>query len=88
MAQYLQMSGTGQVKVGAGRLFGVLISSTSSGTITIYDTHDGDTSNDPKILDTFTPTAGQIISFGPGVIFSRGLYCVEGSTLVWTVIYE
>lgn len=87
MAYYKQMSASGQVKVGAGRLYGIAISSTSSGTITIYDTADGDT-NDPKILDTFTPSAGDVMNFMPGVVFNDGLYCAEANTLVWTVIYE
>lgn len=87
MAQALAMTASGQVKVGAGRLYGILIASTSSGTITIYDTPDADT-NDRKILDTFTPTAGQTLSFLPGIIFSNGLYIVEANTLSWTVVYE
>ena len=88
MANYAQMSATGQVKVGAGKLIGLVISSTSTGTLTIYDTKDGDT-NDPKIIDTLTPAAGAVYYFGPnGIWFNNGLYCVEANTLVWTVIYE
>jgi hypothetical protein len=87
MAYYKQMSGTGQVKVGAGKLFGIAISSTSSGTITLYDTADGDT-NDPKIIDTITPTAGTVMNFMPGIQFNNGLYAAEANTLVWTLIYE
>ena len=87
MAYYQQMSATGQVKVGAGRLYAIIVSSTTTGTLTIYDTHDGDT-NDPKIIDTITPAAGTVINFNPGVSFNNGLYCVEGNTLVWTVVYE
>ena len=88
MAYYKQMSATGQVKIGAGKLISLTISSTSSGTIVIYDTPDGDT-NDPKIIDTLTPAAGAIYYWGPnGLLFNNGLYCVEGSTLVWTIGYE
>lgn len=87
MAYYKQMSASGQVKVGMGKLFGVVISSTSSGTLTIYDTHNGDT-NDPKIVDTWTPSAGQVMSFPDGIQFNNGLYCAEGNTLVWTIVYE
>ena len=88
MAYYRQMSATGQVKVGAGKLISLTISSTSSGTIVIYDTHDGDT-NDPKIIDTLTPAAGAIYYWGPnGLQFNNGLYCVEANTLVWTIGYE
>lgn len=88
MAQYKQLSATDQVKVGAGKLIGIVISSTSSGTLTIYDSKKADT-NDPKIIDTITPAAGIVLFFGDqGIFFSNGLYMVEGGTLVWTVIYE
>lgn len=88
MAYYKQMSATGQVKVGAGKLISITISSTSSGTLTLYDTDDGNTS-DPKIIDTITPAAATHFYFGPnGLQFNNGLYAVEGSTLVWTIGYE
>jgi hypothetical protein len=87
MAQYKQISATTQIKADAGKVFGVLVSSTSSGTIALYDTPDGDT-NDPKILNTFTPSAGQTVSFLPGAWFSKGLYAVIANTLQVTVIYE
>lgn len=88
MAMYKQMSATGQVKVGAGKLISITISSTSTGTLVLYDTLDGDT-NDPKIIDTLTPAAGAHFYFGPdGLAFKDGLYAVEGNTLVWTIGYE
>lgn len=88
MAYYKQMSGTDQVKVGAGKLISITISSTTTGTLTLYDTPDGDT-NDPKIIDTLTPAAGSHYYFGPnGLQFNKGLYAVEGNTLVWTLGYE
>lgn len=85
---YKALSATTQVKIGAGKLIGIVISSTSSGTLTIYDSPDANT-GDPKIIDTITPAAGTSYYFGPeGIWFSEGLYCVEGGTLVWTMIYE
>lgn len=88
MAQYKQISATNQIKASAGRLYGLLVSSTTSGTIALYDTHNGNTSTDPLILATFTPSAGQTPTFLPGVIFSRGLYAVIANTLQVTVVYE
>lgn len=87
MAQYKQISASNQIKTSAGRLYGLLVSSTSSGTIAFYDSPDGDT-NDPLILATFTPSAGQTPTFLPGVIFSRGLYAVIANTLQVTIVYE
>jgi hypothetical protein len=87
MAYYKQASATNQVKVGTGKLFGFIFSSTSSGTITVYDTLDGDT-NDPKIIETITPTAGTVLSFPVGIQFNKGLYLVVANTLQFTVVYE
>ena len=88
MALYKQITATTQIKREQGKVYGLLVSSTSSGTIALYDTPDADTSNDPLILATFTPSAGQTISFLPGAFFSRGLYAVIANTLSVTVIYE
>lgn len=89
MAYYKQLSATAQVKVGLGKLKGILISSTSSGTLVVYDTPDADTSNDPKIIETLTPAAGALYSFpADGIQFSNGLYVVVANTLVFTLIYE
>lgn len=88
MALYKQGSADAQIKVGGGKLYGVYISSTSSGTFALYDTPDGDT-NDPKIVATVTPTAGtQHVSFPAGLWFSNGLYIDIGSTIEYTVAYE
>lgn len=88
MAYYKQLGATDQVKVGMGKLKGIVISSTSSGTLTVYDTPDGDT-NDPKILNTITPSAAASYTFGlDGVQFNKGLYVVVANTLQFTLIYE
>lgn len=88
MASYAQLAASTQVKIGGGKLIGVVISSTSSGTLILYDTPDADT-NDPKIIATLTPAAGTYLYFGEnGIWFSRGLYAVIANTLVFTLIYE
>ncbi len=92
MSQYAMLSATTQVKVGAGKLKGIFVSAASgSPTLTVYDTPDADTSNDPKIIDTFIPVAATMYPLSGddgGIWFSKGLYIVEGGTVVWTVIYE
>lgn len=88
MALYKQLSATNQVKIGAGKLFGIQVSSTSTGTIAVYDSATASTS-DPKIANTITPSAGtQVLSFPAGIWFSKGLYIVAANTIEFTVIYE
>jgi hypothetical protein len=88
MANYKQLAATNQVKVGAGKLYGISVSSTSSGTIVVYDSATASTS-DPKIANTITVAAGtQYLSFPAGIWFSKGLYIVAANTIEFTVVYE
>lgn len=88
MALYYQGSADKQIKVGGGKLYGIYISSTSSGTFALYDSAASSTS-DPKIVATVTPSAGtQHVSFPAGLWFSNGLYIDVGNTLEYTVAYE
>lgn len=89
MANYMQLAATTQVKVGAGKLFGIFVSASSSGTLTVYDSGAASTSNG-KISNTITVAAGtQYLSFPAGIFFNKGLYIVLGGTSAeFTVIYE
>ena len=88
MALYKQGSADAQIKIGGGKLFGVFVSSTSSGTFALYDTATANTS-DPKIVATVTPSAGtQYVSFPAGLWFSKGLYIDIANTIEYTVAYE
>ena len=89
MANYMQLAATTQVKVGAGKLYGIFVSASSSGTLTIYDSGIASTSNG-KISNTITVAAGtQYLSFPAGIFFNKGLYIVLGGTSAeFTVIYE
>jgi hypothetical protein len=88
MALYRQGNADAQIKIGGGKLFGVFISSTSSGTFALYDSATASTS-DPKIANTVTVAAGtQYISFPPGIWFSKGLYIDIANTIEYTVVYE
>jgi hypothetical protein len=89
MANYTQTAATTQIKVGAGKLFGIFVSASSSGTLTIYDS--GASSNsDPKISDTFSVTAGTTyLNIPAGLYFNKGLYIVlAGTSAAFTVVYE
>lgn len=88
MALYKQLAATNQVKIGAGKLFGIFVSSTTSGTLTVYDSATASTS-DPKIANTITVTAGTpYLNFPASMWFSKGLYVVAGGTIEFTVVYE
>ena len=89
MANYMQLAATKQVKVGAGKLFGIFVSATSSGTLVIYDSGAGST-GDPKISDTITVAAGTTyLNIPAGLYFNKGLYIVLGGTSAsFTVAYE
>lgn len=88
MAYKYQGSADAQIKVGAGKLYGVFVSSTSSGTFALYDSATASTS-DPKIAATVTPAAGgQYLSFPAGIWFSNGLYIDIANTIEYTLVYE
>jgi hypothetical protein len=88
MALYKQGNADAQVKVGAGKLYGIFISSTSSGTFALYDSATASTS-DPKIANTVTVAAGtQYLSFPAGIWFSKGLFIDIANTIEYTIVYE
>ncbi len=88
MAYKYQGNADAQVKIGGGKLFGVFVSSTSSGTFALYDSATASTS-DPKIAATVTPAAGgQYLSFPAGIWFSNGLYIDIANTIEYTIVYE
>jgi hypothetical protein len=88
MALYKQGNADSQVKVGAGKLYGIFISTTTSGTFALYDSATASTS-DPKIANTVTVVAGtQYLSFPAGIWFSKGLYIDIANTIEYTIVYE
>lgn len=88
MALYKQGNADSQIKIGGGKLFGVFVSSTTSGTFALYDSATASTS-DPKIVNTVTVAAGtQYVSFPAGIWFSNGLFIDIANTIEYTVVYE
>lgn len=88
MALYKQGNADAQVKIGGGKLYGVFVSSTTSGTFALYDSATASTS-DPKIAATVTFAAGtQYLSFPAGIWFSNGLYIDIANTIEYTIVYE
>jgi hypothetical protein len=88
MSNYIAITATKQIKVGAGKLNGIFVSSVSgSPTITVYDS--GASSNsDPVVLATFIPTANTNHNFFQGLYLSKGIYVVLGGTVSATISYE
>lgn len=83
IGDYAQIAaGTNQVRVKPGQLLGIFVSAASGGpTITVYD--DAAAGTTKKIVDTFTPTAGQFYPLP--FAFLNGLYIVLGGTVSCTV---
>ena len=89
MSNYSYISTTSQVKVGAGKLKGIFVSSaTSTPTITVYDTDAKGTST--TVVGVFTPSAATNYPFNSfdGIYLNKGLYIVISGTVTATVIYE
>ncbi|MDN7481917.1 hypothetical protein QZM38_13890 [Burkholderia orbicola] len=79
-----QISASGNVCANDGILGGIFVSAASATpTITIYD--DAATGTNTKIVDTFTPVAGQWYPLP--FAFSKGLNVVIGGTVSATVGY-
>ena len=89
MANYTQAAATKQIKVGAGKLYGIFVSASTVGTLVVYDS-GASSASDPKISDTITLVAGaSYLNFPAGLFFNKGLYLVLGGTSAsFTVAYE
>ena len=88
MANYTYITASKQIKVGAGKLRGIFVSSASSTpTITIYDVQTGTATT---MVGEFTPVGATFYPFGSldGAFFNQGLNVVLGGTVAATVIYE
>lgn len=77
------LSATANVKSGQGAMLGVLCTSTTSGTLTFYDSATTTTTN--PLTGTLTLTAGQYYPIP--ATFADGLYVVLANTATFTVFY-
>lgn len=80
---YSQISASAAVKSSAGTLGGFIVSSSASGTVTIYDNTAG---SGTKILDTMSVTAGN--AYPIPASFSTGCYVSISGTASITVFYR
>ncbi|CAB4166283.1 hypothetical protein UFOVP839_26 [uncultured Caudovirales phage] len=91
MALYLNLSATTQIKVGGGKLKGIMCSTAaSSPTIAVYDSATAGT-NAITMIAEFVPGAHTMYALtgdDSGIWFSKGLYVVIGGTVGVTFFYE
>lgn len=78
MANYLNVTGTKQVKSSPGKLYGIFCSNLpSAATITVYDSALSSNA-DPIIIGSLAMADGYY-NFNPGIYFTRGLYVVTST---------
>jgi len=79
MAKTSNITASGLVKTGAGKVFGVFVSSSTAGTLKLWNNTAG---SGTVLVNTFTGVAGTYHSFGnDGLDFTTGLYVTVGGTI-------
>lgn len=90
-AQYAYLEATSQIKVGAGKLKSIFVSSGTNPTVAVYNTATASTSG-TTVIAQFTAAAPGLYAFtgdDGGVWLDEGLYVVVGGTSPKvTVVYE
>jgi hypothetical protein len=81
---YKQITATGNVSPIGCKLLGIFVSSSTVGTVTIYDSATTTTST--KVVDTTVALTGGTWVPMP-IAFASGIYIVVGGTLSATVVY-
>lgn len=84
-SNFKHISATDNVVSGPGRLFGIFVSSNTSGNITVYD---GSADSDPEILAQFNVADATMYDFGSAIEFGEGLRVKIGGTVECTVLYR
>jgi len=82
MANYVHLTATSQIKVGAGKLKSIFVSSGTSPTVAVYDTDSGSTSGTTMVAQFTAATPGVYLFTGgdDGLFFNKGAYVVLGGT--------
>lgn len=85
-ANYTNASASALVKTGAGRVFGIVVNSHSSGTIKLWDNTAG---SGTVLVNTFTFPAGSgVYKFPAALKFTTGLYMTIGGTADVTLAWK
>lgn len=86
--QYKQVTqaAAATVKSTTGDLYGVVVNSSSSGTITVYD---NTAASGTVVFTAASLSAGQVIHFGGcGIRCGNGIHVVVGGTATLNVLYQ
>lgn len=84
-AKGTSLSASTSLKSGSGKVFGVIVSSHTGGTMKLWDSL---TATGTVLVETFTFPAGSgIYKFPEPLEFYTGLYFTVGGTLVFTPLY-
>jgi hypothetical protein len=81
---YKQITATGNVSPIGCKLLGIFVSSSTAGTVTIYDS--ATTTTTVKVIDTTAALTGSTWIPMP-IAFASGVYVVVGGTLSATVVF-
>lgn len=80
---FTNLTASALVRGAQGKLLGIFVASTSSGTIKLWD---NTAASGTVIVNTFSPTAG--VFYPLPANFTTGLYITIGGTLDCTVFWE
>lgn len=83
--KYANLSASGLIKTGAGKVSGVVINSHSSGTLKFWDNTSGATT---VLFNTITLAVGERYIPFYDADFNTGLYLTIGGTADVTVMYD
>lgn len=85
-AKYNNKTASSLIKTGAGKVFGVIVNSHTSGTMKLWDSTSA---AGTVILNTFTFPAGSgVYNFAEPIEFYTGLYFTLGGTLDITFLTD
>ena len=83
-ASFVQANASTQVFAGKGIIKGILVSSTTSGTLKIWDSLSA---TGTVLINTITPAAGTFIPL-PNVQCNTGCYVTAANTIEYTILYS
>ena len=84
--KYKNLTASGLVKTGFGKVAGFVVNSHTSGTLKLWDNTSATTT---VITNTYTfPSGSQVVSFPEPISFDTGLYADIGGTVDLTIIYQ
>ena len=85
-ALYSNGTASAQIKAVAGRVYGILINSHTSGTLKLWDSL---TAANAVVMNTFTLAAGsQVLEFPEPIVCNTGIFLTIGGTVDYTVLYN